>query len=109
MLVASVLAHSWPAVPSIDFSDLALLTFRLNAVKKFVFHGVVKLKKQNILMQNFTITQKTWLYIQGLIAPENIVWVLNPLNACVALIETSQLICFANQLTSFYMRATLKI
>ena len=59
-------------------------------------------------MQNFTITQKTWLYIQGLIAPENIVWVLNPLNACVALIETSQLICFANQLTNFYMRATLK-
>ena len=31
----------------------------------------------------------------------------NPLNASVALIETSQLICTANQLTGFYMRATL--
>ena len=33
---------------------------------------------------------------------------LNPLNANVALnIETSQLICTANQLSGFYMRATL--
>ena len=31
---------------------------------------------------------------------------INPLNASVALIETSQLICRANQLTGFYMRAT---
>ena len=31
----------------------------------------------------------------------------NPLNASVALIETSQLICTANQLTGFYIRATL--
>ena len=33
----------------------------------------------------------------------------NPLSASVALIETSQLICAANQLTGFYMRATLTI
>ena len=32
---------------------------------------------------------------------------LNPLNASIALIETSQLICIANQLTGLYMRATL--
>ena len=32
---------------------------------------------------------------------------VNPLNVSVASIETSQLICKANQLTSFYMRATL--
>ena len=32
---------------------------------------------------------------------------INQLNASVALIETSQLICCANQLTSFYIRATL--
>ena len=33
---------------------------------------------------------------------------LNPLNASVALIlETSQLICCAKQLTGFYMRATV--
>ena len=34
----------------------------------------------------------------------------NPLSACVAhIIETSQLICCANQLTGFYMRATLAL
>ena len=33
--------------------------------------------------------------------------VINPLNAIVALVETSQLISTANQLTGFYMRATL--
>ena len=31
----------------------------------------------------------------------------NPLNTSVVLIETSQLICRANQLTSLYVRATL--
>ena len=36
-------------------------------------------------------------------------WVINPLSASVALIETSQLICTANQLTGFYMRATLAL
>ena len=37
--------------------------------------------------------------------------VLNPLSASVALIyiETSQSICIANQLTGFYMRATLAL
>ena len=35
------------------------------------------------------------------------VFLINQLNASVALIETSQLICCANQLTSFYIRATL--
>ena len=34
---------------------------------------------------------------------------LNPLSASVALIETSQLICTANQLTFFYMKATLAL
>ena len=34
---------------------------------------------------------------------------LNPLSASVALIETSQLICTANQLTVFYMQATLAL
>ena len=34
-------------------------------------------------------------------------FLINQLNASVALIETSQLICCANQLTSFYIRATL--
>ena len=36
---------------------------------------------------------------------------LNPLSASVALIyiETSQSICTANQLTGFYMRATLAL
>ena len=33
--------------------------------------------------------------------------IVYPLNASVALIETSQLICTANQLTGFYMRSTL--
>ena len=33
----------------------------------------------------------------------------NPLRACVTLIETSQLICTANQLTGFYMRAALAL
>ena len=33
----------------------------------------------------------------------------NPLSASVALIKTSQLICCANQLTGFYMRATLAL
>ena len=33
----------------------------------------------------------------------------NPLSASVALIETSQLICTANQLTGFCMRATLAL
>ena len=33
----------------------------------------------------------------------------NPLSASVALIETSQLICAANQLTGFYMRAILAL
>ena len=32
---------------------------------------------------------------------------INPLNANVALIETSQYFCTANQWTGFYMRATL--
>ena len=32
---------------------------------------------------------------------------INPLNASVSLIENRQLICCANQLTGFYMRATL--
>ena len=32
---------------------------------------------------------------------------LTQLNASVTVIETSQLICFANLLTGFYMRATL--
>ena len=48
--------------------------------------------------------------------PENLYWVhmtkqvlgcLNPVNASVALLETSQLICYANRLTGFYMRLTL--
>ena len=34
---------------------------------------------------------------------------INPLSASVALIETSQLICSANQLTGFYMKATLAL
>ena len=33
----------------------------------------------------------------------------NPLSASVALKETSQLICAANQLIGFYMRATLAL
>ena len=32
---------------------------------------------------------------------------INPLNQCCCHIETSQLICYANQLTGFYIRATL--
>ena len=32
---------------------------------------------------------------------------INPVNAKVTLIETSQLICTAKELTGFYMRATL--
>ena len=39
-------------------------------------------------------------------------YLVNPLSASVALcphIETSQLICHANQLTGFYMRATLAL
>ena len=32
---------------------------------------------------------------------------INPLNASAALIKTSQLICYTNQLHGFYMRATL--
>ena len=36
------------------------------------------------------------------------IWVdIDPLSASVALIETSQLICRANQLIGFYMRTTL--
>ena len=35
------------------------------------------------------------------------VFVFNPLNASVALIETDQLICCANQRTGFYMRLTV--
>ena len=33
--------------------------------------------------------------------------VVKSLHTSVALIETSQLICFANELTGFYMRRTL--
>ena len=35
--------------------------------------------------------------------------IVYPLNASVALIETSQLICTANQLTGFYMMANLAL
>ena len=34
---------------------------------------------------------------------------VNPLSASVALIESSQSICFVHQLTGFYMRATLAL
>ena len=37
----------------------------------------------------------------------NETYLLNPLNTSVAHIETSQLICYVNQLTSFYMRTAL--
>ena len=37
------------------------------------------------------------------------IFFFNPLSASVALIETSQLICCAHQLTGFYMRATLAL
>ena len=39
----------------------------------------------------------------------NLLCLLNPLSASVAVIETSQLICSSNQLTGFYMRATLAL
>ena len=34
---------------------------------------------------------------------------LSPLSASVAIIETNQLVCTANQLTGLYMRATLAL
>ena len=41
---------------------------------------------------------------------DNLINYIKPLSASVALIiETSQLICWANQLTGFYMRATLAL
>ena len=35
--------------------------------------------------------------------------IFNPLSAMLPSLETSQLICYANQFTGFYMRATLAL
>ena len=49
------------------------------------------------------------LWIYDLMQDLQSIFNLNPLSASVSLIETSQLICTANQLTDFYTRATLAL
>ena len=60
-----------------------------------------KKKRKNVLSISFSFT--TFQDTSQSVATSQ----FNPLNALVALIETSQLICTASQLTGFYMRATL--